>query len=151
MLPTSKKMKRHFARSILTKGKGSWSLPSGIRRLVLRPKIQAVKQIILFRLKSLGGLLPQPGSTHWCCPEQCRLLRASPAPRESALALYTVARAQHRDALAAVAVAALVRGSREDVYNILWAVVFGFATFDSRGLAARRLEPRAAAVLASAN
>ncbi len=34
------------------------------------------------------------------------------------------------------------RGSSADVYNILWAVVFGFATLNILGLAARRLEPR---------
>ena len=33
------------------------------------------------------------------------------------------------------------RGSRGDVYNILWAVVFGFATLNILSLAARRLEP----------
>lgn len=40
------------------------------------------------------------------------------------------------------AVALFYRGSRQDVYNILWAVVFGFATLNILGLAARRLEPR---------
>ena len=40
-----------------------------------------------------------------------------------------------------VAVAALYRGSRQDVYNILWAVVFGFATLNILGLASRRMEP----------
>ena len=39
------------------------------------------------------------------------------------------------------AVALFYRGAREDVYNILWAVVFGFATLNILGLAARRLEP----------
>ena len=43
--------------------------------------------------------------------------------------------------LFSVAVTLLYRGSREDVYNILWAVVFGFATLNILGLAARRLEP----------
>jgi len=32
-------------------------------------------------------------------------------------------------------------GRRNDVYNILWAVVFGFATLNILGLAARRFEP----------
>ena len=36
---------------------------------------------------------------------------------------------------------ALYRGSRQDVYNILWAVVFGFATLNILSLAARRMEP----------
>ena len=40
-----------------------------------------------------------------------------------------------------VAIALLYRGSRQDVYNILWAVVFGFATLNILSLAARRLEP----------
>jgi glycerol uptake facilitator-like aquaporin len=58
----------------------------------------------------------------------------------AALALYIVARA-YAAMLAAVAIAAIYRGSREDVYNILWAVVFGFATINILSLAARRLEP----------
>src|SRR5579862_8538201 len=58
----------------------------------------------------------------------------------AALALYTIARA-YAAMLAAVAIAAIYRGSREDVYNILWAVVFGFATLNILGLAARRMEP----------
>jgi FtsH-binding integral membrane protein len=40
-----------------------------------------------------------------------------------------------------LAVALLYRGSRQDVYNILWAVVFGFATLNILSLAARRFEP----------
>jgi hypothetical protein len=37
----------------------------------------------------------------------------------------------------------LLRGSssRDDVYDILWAVVFGFATLNILSLAARRFEP----------
>ena len=34
------------------------------------------------------------------------------------------------------------REPRQDVYNILWAVVFGFATLNILGLATRRMEPR---------
>lgn len=33
------------------------------------------------------------------------------------------------------------RGSHGDVYNILWVVVFGFATLNILTLAARRFEP----------
>ena len=33
------------------------------------------------------------------------------------------------------------RGSRNDVYNILWAVDFGFATLNILSLATRRFEP----------
>ncbi len=49
---------------------------------------------------------------------------------------YSIARA-----IAGMSVALLARGSRQDVYNILWAVVFGFATLNILSLAARRLEP----------
>ncbi len=38
-------------------------------------------------------------------------------------------------------VAVSSRGSRQDVYNILWAVVFGFATLNILSLATRRMEP----------
>jgi hypothetical protein len=34
------------------------------------------------------------------------------------------------------------RNARENVYNILWGVVFGFATLNILSLAAKRLEPR---------
>lgn len=56
------------------------------------------------------------------------------------LAIYPAARACGA-VLAGVAVAVFYRGPREDVYNILWAVVFGFATLNILGLASRRMEP----------
>jgi hypothetical protein len=34
------------------------------------------------------------------------------------------------------------RASRQDIFNILWAVVFGFATINILTLAARRMEPK---------
>lgn len=40
-----------------------------------------------------------------------------------------------------MAAAMFYRGSPQDVYNVLWAVVFGFATLNILGLAARRMEP----------
>jgi hypothetical protein len=43
---------------------------------------------------------------------------------------------------ASIVAAFLYRGTREDVYNILWAVVFGFATLNILSLAARRFEPQ---------
>src|SRR5579863_10327978 len=58
----------------------------------------------------------------------------------AALALYPVARGGALG-LFSIAVAVFYRGSRQDVYNILWAVVFGFATLNILSLAARRLEP----------
>jgi hypothetical protein len=58
----------------------------------------------------------------------------------AALAFYPVARF-NTGMFVGAAVALLYRGSRQDVYNILWAVVFGFATLNILSLAARRLEP----------
>lgn len=43
--------------------------------------------------------------------------------------------------LVGLAMAAVSRESRQDVYNILWAVVFGFATLNILSLATRRMEP----------
>ena len=56
------------------------------------------------------------------------------------LAVYPLARGLTATAFG-VAAAVFYRGSRQDVYNILWAVVFGFATLNILGLAARRMEP----------
>ena len=58
----------------------------------------------------------------------------------AALTVYPLARL-YAGVLFGVAVSMFYRGSREDVYNILWAVVFGFATLNILTLAARRLEP----------
>lgn len=38
-------------------------------------------------------------------------------------------------------VAAIFYSSRDNLYNILWAVVFGFATLNIVGLASRRIAP----------
>ena len=59
----------------------------------------------------------------------------------AAVAVFAVARV--RAALAfGLAAAMLVRAPRRsDIYNILWAVVFGFATLNIMSLAARRFEP----------
>jgi hypothetical protein len=43
--------------------------------------------------------------------------------------------------LAALVMLSRSAGGRDDVYNILWAVVFGFATLNILTLAARRFEP----------
>ena len=58
----------------------------------------------------------------------------------AALTIYVIVRA-YAAMLFGIAVAVFYRGSREDVYNILWALVFGFATLNILSLAARRLEP----------
>lgn len=57
-----------------------------------------------------------------------------------ALALYLSVRAS-AGLLFGLAVSMFYRGSRQDVYNILWSVVFGFATLNILSLAARRVEP----------
>ena len=56
------------------------------------------------------------------------------------IAVYAVARTYGAFVLG-FAAAVFYRGSRQDVYNILWAVVFGFATLNILSLAARRMEP----------
>ena len=57
----------------------------------------------------------------------------------AALAVYALARTH---AAVAVTMALLYRGPRrQDIYNVLWAVVFGFATLNILSLAARRFEP----------
>jgi len=44
-------------------------------------------------------------------------------------------------AMFGVTIAIFYRGARQDVYNVLWAVVFGFATLNILTLAGRRMEP----------
>jgi hypothetical protein len=59
----------------------------------------------------------------------------------AAVSLYTMARTCAATCVS-IAAAFIYRGTREDVYNILWAVVFGFATLNILSLAARRFEPQ---------
>jgi hypothetical protein len=72
-------------------------------------------------------------TTTWLIAGVARTTRA-------ALSLYSLLRAQ---SALAVGLVLLERHSsrRNDVYNILWAVVFGFATLNILSLAARRFEP----------
>jgi hypothetical protein len=63
----------------------------------------------------------------------------TPATR-AALTAYPVARV-FAAVYFGVVTTLFYRGARQDVYNILWAVVFGFATLNIISLAARRLEP----------
>ncbi len=58
----------------------------------------------------------------------------------AALAIYAPIRTFGAVAFG-MAATAFYSGSRQDVYNILWAVVFGFATLNIIGLASRRMEP----------
>ena len=55
-------------------------------------------------------------------------------------AVYSVTRTTAA-MLVGLAMAVVSREPRQDVYNILWAVVFGFATLNILGLASRRMEP----------
>jgi hypothetical protein len=61
----------------------------------------------------------------------------------STRAVIAFCSAAHRPVAAVIGIAAAVfyRGGRQDVYNILWAVVFGFATLNILSLTARRMEP----------
>jgi phosphatidylserine synthase len=43
--------------------------------------------------------------------------------------------------LVGLLMASVSREPRQDIYNILWAVVFGFATLNILSLATRRMEP----------
>ena len=47
----------------------------------------------------------------------------------------------HAAAVVGLGVALQYGGSHSDIYNVLWAVVFGFATLNILSLAARRFEP----------
>ena len=55
------------------------------------------------------------------------------------LALYALARASVT-VFFGTAVSVFYRGTRQDVYNMLWSVVFGFATLNILSLAARRVD-----------
>jgi membrane protein insertase Oxa1/YidC/SpoIIIJ len=56
------------------------------------------------------------------------------------LAMYFATRAA-ATMLIGLAMAVVSREPRQDIYNILWAVVFGFATLNILSLATRRMEP----------
>jgi hypothetical protein len=58
----------------------------------------------------------------------------------AALSLHNLLRTQSA-VVASVVLLERVSSRRNDVYNILWAVVFGFATLNILSLAARRFEP----------
>lgn len=73
-------------------------------------------------------------------PSSGRIVAVLAHARQAACSLHTFVRAQA--ALAATLMLLARRASRRnDVYNILWAVVFGFATLNILSLAARRFEP----------
>jgi hypothetical protein len=55
----------------------------------------------------------------------------------AAIAIYPVARV-YAAVFSSMIFAVFYRGSRQNAYNMLWEVVFGFATLNILGLAARR-------------
>ena len=59
----------------------------------------------------------------------------------AALVLYPVARL-HTGMFFAIFMAVFFRAARQNAYNMLWGLLFGFATLNILGLAARRMEPR---------
>lgn len=72
--------------------------------------------------------------------ETALLIRGFARTTRIAMSVYTMARA-HAAAVSSLGIAVFYAGRRESVYNILWAVVFGFATLNILSLAARRFEP----------
>ena len=58
----------------------------------------------------------------------------------AAVAIHPIARA-YTTMFFGIAVAAFYRQPRRDAYDILWVVVFAFATLNILALAARRMEP----------
>lgn len=73
-------------------------------------------------------------------PLSMTLISGFAGTTRAAAAVYPAARVTS-GVLFSMAVAMFYDGSAEGVYDILWAVVFGFATLNILGLAARRMEP----------
>jgi hypothetical protein len=59
----------------------------------------------------------------------------------AAFAFYPMAR-MYSSMFFGVGIALFYRAARQNTYNMLWAALFGFATLNILGLAARRMEPR---------
>jgi hypothetical protein len=71
------------------------------------------------------------------------LLTNIPRMTHAALAGYMCVREQPAVFLSAILMMFSRRGGAEqDVYNVLWAVVFGFATLNILSLAAKHFDPR---------
>jgi len=69
-----------------------------------------------------------------------RLISSFTRSVSAALSLHSLLRAQSA-LVAALVLLQRLSSRRNDIYNILWAVVFGFATLNILSLAARRFEP----------
>jgi hypothetical protein len=73
-------------------------------------------------------------------PSAIALLSGFSRTTRAAIVAYPVVRSQIPIVFGFI-LALQYHGSRGDIYNILWAVVFGFATLNILSLAAKRLEP----------
>ena len=73
-------------------------------------------------------------------PVAAALVSSVTRTTRAVLAVYPIGRA-HSAVFFGAALMLFARGTRDDIYNILWAVVFGFATLNILSLAARRFEP----------
>src|SRR5712692_3414952 len=73
-------------------------------------------------------------------PAAVSLIAGFTRTTRTVLVVYPVARA-YAAVFFGVGVTLFYRGSRQDLNNILWAVVFGFATLNIISLAAKRFEP----------
>jgi hypothetical protein len=73
-------------------------------------------------------------------PSPVTLISGFTRTARAAVVFYPAARA-YAGVLASMVLAFAVRGPRRDIYNILWAAVFGFATLNILSLAARRFDP----------
>ena len=99
---------------------------------------------------NLGALSPDRRLSARVWPDHARLPRAlcgTAARRADGARTAAVAapvwRVAHRPLASALGLGLVLqyRGSHGDVYNILWVVVFGFATLNILNLAARKFEP----------
>jgi hypothetical protein len=91
-------------------------------------------------LEDLGPLPSKHLPPSMELPAALTLISSFTRTTRAALVVYPVMRTQAA-VVVGVAVTWFYRGGRQDVYNILWAVVFGFATLNILSLAARRFEP----------
>jgi hypothetical protein len=71
-------------------------------------------------------------------PLTTRVVAGIARTKLAASSIYNLA---HAPLIAAVLLLERHSNRRNDIYNILWAVVFGFATINILSLAARRFEP----------
>jgi hypothetical protein len=71
-------------------------------------------------------------------PLTTRVVAGIARTKLAASSIYNLA---HAPLIAAVLLLERHSNHRNDIYNILWAVVFGFATINILSLAARRFEP----------